>query len=267
LDISKGQLVLFLDHYEEIPWKVLNFLTSYINYGGRVTDYIDLRTIDVIMRSFYNPLLLTSGYRFDRDGQFYSIDFDEENPHASYLNYIETLPMVASPGVFGMHENAKIASADSETFSMFDICLSLQASGGGDASSTGKGQVNNEEGKKEESIQIEESAGGSAKDRYVEKIARDINSKIQARGQYDIEGISLLYPVVYEESMNTVLLQECIRYNKLIQAMELSLPELLKALKGLVVMSGELESIANAIAVNQIPKSWASVVYPSLKPL
>lgn len=34
---------------------MLNFLTSYINYGGRVTDYIDLRTIDVLMRTFYTP--------------------------------------------------------------------------------------------------------------------------------------------------------------------------------------------------------------------
>ena len=74
-----------------------------------MTDYIDLRTIDVIMKSFYNPNLLTEGYRFDKDGIFYSIEFDEEDPHASYLSYIDSLPLVASPGVFGMHENAKIA--------------------------------------------------------------------------------------------------------------------------------------------------------------
>jgi dynein heavy chain len=42
---------------------------------------------------------------------------------------------------------------------------------------------------------------------------------------------------------------------------------LLKALKGLVVMSAELEAIANAIALNQVPKSWANVAYPSMKPL
>jgi dynein heavy chain len=66
-----------LDQYEEVPWKVLKFLTSYINYGGRVTDYIDLRTIDVIMKNFYNPELFTSGYKFDSEGIFYSIDFDE----------------------------------------------------------------------------------------------------------------------------------------------------------------------------------------------
>lgn len=242
LDISKGQLELFLDQYDETPWKVLNFLTSYINYGGRVTDYIDLRTIDVIMKSFYNPALLTDTYRFDKEGVFYSVGFDEANPHASYLAYIETLPMVASPSVFGMHENAKIASANAETFSMFDICLSLQAndSGGG--------------------------GGGNARELMIETMATDIEVKIKKKGQFDIEGVSMLYPVVYEESMNTVLLQECIRYNKLIDCMELTLPMLLKALKGLVVMSNELEAISNSIALNQVPKAWAAVAYPSMKP-
>ena len=32
-------------------YSVVQFLTSYINYGGRVTDAIDLRTITAITRS------------------------------------------------------------------------------------------------------------------------------------------------------------------------------------------------------------------------
>ena len=87
LDISKGQLELFLDQYAVTPWKVLNFLTSYINYGGRVTDYIDLRTIEVILKTFYNPNILQPKYKFDNDGIFYSIDFDENDPHTSYIEY------------------------------------------------------------------------------------------------------------------------------------------------------------------------------------
>jgi hypothetical protein len=47
---------MFLDEYELVPYKVLNFLTSYINYGGRVTDDKDLRTIDVILK-VWGPVL------------------------------------------------------------------------------------------------------------------------------------------------------------------------------------------------------------------
>ena len=46
----------------------------------------------------------------------------------------------------------------------------------------------------------------------------------------------------------------------------ISLPELLRALKGLVVMSNELEAVANSIAINQVPESWSNVAYPSMKP-
>ena len=100
LDISKGQLELFLDQYEETPWKVLCFLTSYINYGGRVTDDKDLRTIDVIMKSFYNPALLNPGYAFDKDSIYYSIEPEDSDPHTSYIEYIETLPLVAAPSKY-----------------------------------------------------------------------------------------------------------------------------------------------------------------------
>lgn len=44
--------------------------------------------------------------------------------------------------------------------------------------------------------------------------------------------------------------------------MEQSLPELQKALKGLVVMSGELEAVGKAIALNSVPESWEAKVKP-----
>lgn len=46
-----------------------------------------------------------------------------------------------------------------------------------------------------------------------------------------------------------------------------TLQDLLKALKGLVVMSQELEDMSNSLFNNQVPNIWAKVAYPSLKPL
>ena len=46
-----------------------------------------------------------------------------------------------------------------------------------------------------------------------------------------------------------------------------SLADLLKALKGLIVMSAELEAMATSLYSNQVPAMWAKVAYPSLKPL
>lgn len=55
-----------------------------------------------------------------------------------------------------------------------------------------------------------------------------------------IEDIYKIYPTLYEESMNTVLIQELIRYNKLLEIMISTIKNAKKALKGQIVMSEEL---------------------------
>ena len=84
---------------------------------------------------------------------------------------------------------------------------------------------------------------------------------------FDIESIGMKFPTAYLESMNTVLVQECLRYNRIIDIMRKTLPELQKALKGLVVLSADLEETGDAIFTQKVPSSWAARAYPSLKPL
>jgi len=55
------------------------------------------------------------------------------------------------------------------------------------------------------------------------------------------------------------------RYNRLLNVIIKSLRDLLKALKGLVVMSQQLEEMANSIFINQVPSMWAGKVRTSLE--
>lgn len=138
-----------------------------------------------------------------------------------------------------LHENADITCDQNETYAMFSTVLALQPRVAG-----GK---------------------GASREEQIEAAAKDILSKCPE--PFDIEKVQVDYPTAYEESMNTVLAQECIRYNGLLTVVAQTLRESLKALKGLVVMSPELEAVTDCIFDNRVPEAWATVAYPSLKPL
>jgi dynein heavy chain, axonemal len=48
--------------FAEIPYQVIHFLTCDINYGGRVTDDTDRRTIRTILDDFVNADVLKPGW-------------------------------------------------------------------------------------------------------------------------------------------------------------------------------------------------------------
>lgn len=67
--------------------------------------------------------------------------------------------------------------------------------------------------------------------------------------------------------MNTVLYQECVRYNRLLKDMQVQLPLIQRALLGEVTMSEDLENMATAIFDNCVPKYWGNIGFLSMKPL
>ncbi len=125
-DITSAQLELYINQYKDIPYKVLQQLTSVMNYGGRITDDKDMRTSDIIIAHYMRPELLRDRFQFSLSGVYYSPSPDGNAPCTSYLNYINSLPLTAEPEIFGMHSNASITCAINDADATFEIILSLQ---------------------------------------------------------------------------------------------------------------------------------------------
>jgi dynein heavy chain len=109
------------------------------------------------------------------------------------------------------------------------------------------------------------SSGGQTREAVIFGLATDLLKAVP--DQFDQKAVHEKYPQKYEDSMNTVLVQQTDMYNKLLAVVKRSLNDLLKAIKGIVVMSGELEDMANSMFDNMVPTMWENAGYPSTKPL
>ena len=84
---------------------------------------------------------------------------------------------------------------------------------------------------------------------------------------FDEEAAAEKYPVEYTNSMNTVLRQEIIRFNRLLNYIKSSLHDTRRAILGQLAMIPELEKIHKEMSLGKLPTAWAQKSYPSLKPL
>ena len=99
----------------------------------------------------------------------------------------------------------------------------------------------------------------------VKKMTQDILSSL--REPFKIKEVERKYPFKYEESMNSVLLQELARYNTLIETILDSLSTLLKTLEGKLVSNAETDEQLSSVKNNRIPEKWLKKSYPSRKSL
>ncbi|EKX31472.1 hypothetical protein GUITHDRAFT_83101 [Guillardia theta CCMP2712] len=246
LRICQTQVKMFLEEFEQIPWAALRYTAGETNYGGRVTDAHDRTTVNTMLELLYTPRVLDEDYKFSESGIYFAPPDGTVEDHKQFLR---NLPLVEAPECFGLHENANITFATAETYSLFDSLLLLMPKGGG-------------------------GGGGKSADSTLETMALEMLERLPERSDFykfglpwNVEDVQEKYPTLYTDSMNTVLTQELLRFNVVIDNVRSSLQQLLNAVKGIVLMSSDLERMSVSFLNGSIPSLWSSKCYPSLKPL
>lgn len=239
---SLDVLERFVTEQDDVPWDALVYVTGHINFGGRVTDDWDRRCLIDILEIPCCPPVLTDEYRFSSSGLYYS---PAVGTYAEMQAFIQGLPEEEDPEIFGMHENANTTYNKNLGATLLKDMLSLQprATGGGGA--------------------------GLSSDDIVNNSAQAIQADLPAQLDLDDAGETtfVIQPNGLLTSLMIVLQQEIVKFNKLLSVVATSLVQIQKAIKGLVLMSIDLDAMYTAMLNNAVPPIWEKVSFASLKTL
>eukprot|EP00658_Telonema_sp_P-2_P049994 TRINITY_DN38068_c0_g1_i1.p1 TRINITY_DN38068_c0_g1~~TRINITY_DN38068_c0_g1_i1.p1 ORF type:complete len:389 (-),score=97.44 TRINITY_DN38068_c0_g1_i1:246-1412(-) len=198
------------------------------------TAYEMLRSLVGSEMCIRDSVITHLNFKLSPLSEYYTPD---DGPLKSYKEFVGRLPQNEQPLVFGQHGNAEISSQISNSQTMLETLVSLQS-----ASASG---------------------GGSSVEDTVAQIASDLLGQIPK-----LVSISEIRSLLQDDPspLNVVLLQESERYNAMLSKITSVLQQLLKGIKGLVVMSSDLEQVFDSLADGKVPPAWLKT-YPSVKPL
>ncbi|CAE8588678.1 unnamed protein product [Polarella glacialis] len=230
-----------------VPWDTLLFVIGHINYGGRVTDDQDRRLLLAMLEKYCTPDILTDDYKFSASGTYRCPDDCDTADLTSWRKFVSSFPLSEQPEVFGMHDNANIIYMTQEADKVLDVVLSIQPreAGGG---------------------------GGMGPEEVVTELACNQEARLPAAISSDNahpNSFQIMEDTGLMSSLGTCLGQEQVRFNLLLEQMTLTLKQIQKAVKGVIVMTGELDEMFNSLLNNQVPTIWTKggIGYPCLKPL
>jgi dynein heavy chain len=230
----------------DVPWDTLLFVIGHINYGGRVTDDKDRRLLLAILEQYVCVNILDPAYEFSSSGNYKCPPNSDTATAAEFSEFIKkAFPLTEQPEVFGMHDNANVSFMQQESDKIIGVVLSIQPreTGGG---------------------------GGKSSEEIVLEIAGDQAARVPLQLSMDSANATTFAMdenTGLMNSMGTCLTQEMNRFNGLLKRLAATLRDVQKAIKGTIVMTGDLDAMFSSVLNNQVPALWESVGYPSLKPL
>jgi dynein heavy chain len=238
---SIKSLHTYLSDYDTVQWKALKYMIGVINYGGRVTDFLDSRNLQSLLLRFFHGDVLEGRYNITADG-VYQIPSDVENLD-TVKKYLDSLPPYENPELFGLHANADITYNRNTSRRQLEAILSVQPRTAGSL--------------------------GLTPDEKVFQIADDFSKRLplpidKEKAHDDTYRITEEGTMV---SLGTVVSQEIDVFNRINGKLRGTLNELKRAIHGEVVMNAVLEAMYNAFLVGKVPDSWHEGSYLSRKPL
>uniref|UniRef100_A0AAZ3RNU2 Dynein, axonemal, heavy chain 5 n=1 Tax=Oncorhynchus tshawytscha TaxID=74940 RepID=A0AAZ3RNU2_ONCTS len=221
-----------LDVKRGVNWSCLRYMLGEVQYGGRVTDDLDKHLLNTFTRVWFSESTFADKFCFYKG---YTIPKAKNVP--DYLLHIETLPLVDSPEVFGLHPNADITYQTNMANEILSTIINIQPkdSGGG---------------------------GGETREATVQKLANEMLDKLPPdyvphEVRAHLQKMGLFQP------MNIFLRQELDRMQRIIGCVRSTLTDLKLAIDGTIIMSEDLRDALDSMYDARIPKLWQKISWDS----
>ncbi|KAJ3202267.1 hypothetical protein HDU82_007485 [Entophlyctis luteolus] len=233
LMICTDVLYNYLEQFPKVPWTDLKYIFGEIMYGGHISDDWDRRLCSSYLDVYLREEMLDGGFEL-------APGFAEPptSDYKEYHRYIDDNLPPESPYLYGLHPNAEIGVLTKMADKLFQTILEMQP---------------------------QDAAGGStmSKDEKVKTFIEEIISTLP--DSFNVQ--ELIARVEERTPYISVAIQECDRMSMLTSEIRRSLKELELGLRGDLTITENMETLMNAMFMNQIPAAWEKLAYPSLSGL
>ncbi|XP_070548103.1 dynein axonemal heavy chain 8-like [Ptychodera flava] len=221
-----------IDPKKGVSWNTVRYMLGEVQYGGRVTDDYDKRLLNTFAKVWFGENIFPESFCFYTGYKIPRCKTVQE-----YMEYIETLPLVDTPEVFGLHTNADITYQSNTAKEIMDTIVNIQPkeSGGG---------------------------GGETRETIVYRQANDMLEKLPP-DYLPHEVKARLQKMGALNSMNIFLRQEIDRMQRVISLVRQTLSDLKLAIEGTIIMSENLRDALDNMYDARVPALWRKVSWVS----
>ena len=244
LDVSVTTLRMFLDEIFFEGGTVEDKLSGKRTKGGDTIPWSALRHI--IGEVIYGGRVTDQWDSRCLSGilkRYLSSDLFSASSHVPALSMLSRAEISEGPEMFGMDETADKVSKIHDTECIIQNLEVMQPTGAALRAPVGRAQ-----------------------DHLVASLSEMLASLPPLPSQHG-DYHSSLRADAHSDPLTTFLRQEVGRYSRLLTTIRNSLAELMRAVRGLAVMSQEMEDMLRSILMHLIPTAWSRLAYPSTKPL
>ena len=233
-----------------VSWQTLQYMVAEAQYGGKVTDDMDRRLLSTYVAQWLQPGCLEDDFSFNPGRPLSRIDFNYVVPDYlevdSYRTYVRGFEDIDNPELFGLHPTADLSFRNREAAAFLgtfgSTAPTASSSGGGPGSSAKSGKAKG--GASAQEVEV----GAKAAD-YLDRLPADYKDEDVIKA-LNSQGAGLAVP------LNIFAYQEVQRLQAVLALVRNMLQNIQAALRGEVVLTGELQDAMNAIFVAQVPHTW-----------